>query len=487
MREGRQAQHSEVVSSSVNSRCHVGGHRGRPTSTPTTASDPQKINVSGHLIAPGSPPGTPRAECNVMPLAEKPVETICTESACISSSGRRRYRLHSLVAAIALLFVQGLAVGPGQAMASDGVWGATEVAVAPSASQVPTSATEILELPFADAPIDAAIGMDTRDSTEVPPAQTIPFAHRVGDRFRLRIERTVRERMDRRQSQKDSKQSNTFAADIDVEIVSLYGDGYVAELHWLALERGSRRVACYPPTAANAAVRDSVGGGVLRIAVQSDGTATSILNWMEVRDALARFHRARALRYQRETKKPVDLEAIERRLLRRAVVEPVLLGDWNQVYAACGVSLRPGETVTRRVDVPTTGGRASTGARATLPAVDVQDMDIYRNEHDAVVGLVYSSQKTIGTRSKASSTPRDRIASMLPGSEATQDIRVDERVLIHFDAETEMIHGTRRRDLHTGGANKRHVVETLRFSELPVPGAQEDVAPAEDDRTLARR
>ena len=418
----------------------------------------------------------------------------------VSSAHRRRGGIARAAGLTLLAFLAGISLCAGSTFAGDGR--SVQVPQKSATSQSKSVSAQPVSLPLAthgrfhgDTPWGSPEGEAERrsepatseaEAPRVPEAeQTILFAHRVGDTYRLRIERTVREQAGSKKPQRGAAvRQDKFAADIHVEVVSLYNEGYVVELHWLALERNGRRVACFPPAPENAAIRDSVGGGVLRIAVQSDGTATSILNWLEVRDALTRFHRTHALRYQKETKKAVDFDAMERRLLRRAVVEPVLLGDWNQIYAACGVTLRPGKPLTRRVEVPTTGG-----LQATLPAVDVQVMDVYRNERDAIVGLVYTSKKEIGARpvSRSADERSDRIQSMLPGSQATKDIRVDERVLIHFDAETQAIHGTRRRDLHTGGRGARHVVETLRFSELPAEARRDSAVPDLRAQPLATR
>jgi hypothetical protein len=152
-------------------------------------------------------------------------------------------------------------------------------------------------------------------AVEFPEAVAIPFGHRVGDRWRLHVER---------REERAGRAEPLVTSEAEAEVLSLYGRDLLVELRWLSVTEGARTLSLSPRSAENAASADLRGGGRLALRVDRQGTAVDVLNADEVRAALARA-RGRAVT---EAAWPAEREA--------------LLVTWNTVYRACGVPITPG-------------------------------------------------------------------------------------------------------------------------------------------------
>lgn len=171
---------------------------------------------------------------------------------------------------------------------------------------------------------DAGPGAEERAA----PRSTIPFRHRVGDRWRLVIERRAVE---------DGLEGPAEVLAHEAHVVSPLRRDFLVEL--LALERRTddARELLQPRGPRNAASLDRLGGGRLALRVDRTGTAVGLENRDEVRRALERAHGA-AL-------PPPQAEALL----------ADLLAGWNAAYRACGVPLVPGREV--HTEIPALGAQ----------------------------------------------------------------------------------------------------------------------------------
>jgi hypothetical protein len=155
-------------------------------------------------------------------------------------------------------------------------------------------------------------------AVEVPASVAIPFAHRVGERWRILVDR---------REDVGGRTGTTVATEAEAEVVSLYGRDFLVDLRWLSVTEAARTTVLASRSAANAPLLDARGGGRLSLRVDRQGTAVDLLNADEVRTALARA-RGRAIA---ESAWPAERTA--------------LLATWNTVYRACGVPIAPGTDV----------------------------------------------------------------------------------------------------------------------------------------------
>ena len=142
----------------------------------------------------------------------------------------------------------------------------------------------------------------------------IPFEHRVGERWRLVVER---------REGSGGQEGPATESEVEAEVLSPYGRDLLVEVRALAMRAGGRRQALAPRAPENAAALDARGGGRLALRVDHQGSASDLLNGEEVRAALVR-----AGRDVGETAWPAAKQA--------------LLEEWNTAYRACGVPLVPG-------------------------------------------------------------------------------------------------------------------------------------------------
>src|SRR5688572_692109 len=78
---------------------------------------------------------------------------------------------------------------------------------------------------------------------EVPASVAIPFGHKVGDRWRLLVER---------REDVAGRKGRVVATEAEAEVLSPYGRGFLVDLRWLSLTEGSHTVSLAPRSAANA-------------------------------------------------------------------------------------------------------------------------------------------------------------------------------------------------------------------------------------------
>lgn len=283
----------------------------------------------------------------------------------------------------------------------------------------------------------------------------IPFERAVGDTYALAVTH---------EAVRDGVVVGRERHELLVTVRSPLGDGWVVEVRHQALVRDGVRHDLSAHGEAVDALRDELGGGVLRLRVDGRGTAERILNWRQVESALARtadrLLAERARRHGLSGAAMARARALLEASLARPVAEPILMADWNIVYAACGVRLQPGVPETRRVDVP----RADGGA-------PIRAVDRRRLTADGTGGrswLRFVSDVRFGDDGRV----------RFGAAEA----HLTERAEITFDRTTRLLAGERVRTLRT----PRHVThEIVRFAEREAPVAADRVSERPLEPTLA--
>lgn len=275
----------------------------------------------------------------------------------------------------------------------------------------------------------------------------IPFEHALGKTYGLAITHEARV---------DGATRSLERHDLAVTVRSPLGDGWLVDVRHVALAKDGRRVDLSERTEANAALLDELGGGVLRLRVDRRGTAEAILNWKQVEAALART-KARLLA-EREARHGLHGAALERARslldasLARPVIEPLLLADWNIVYAACGVRLRTTAPETRRVEVPRADGGGA------IPALDRRSLTPLTDANGVVQALRFVSDVLFGDSGRV----------LFGDTEAI----LTERAVIHYDRATGLLDGERVRTLRQAGRTSEEIVrfrETARPLEARAP------------------
>ncbi|MDJ0976102.1 MAG: hypothetical protein QNJ98_16705 [Planctomycetota bacterium] len=280
----------------------------------------------------------------------------------------------------------------------------------------------------------------------------IPFEHSVGETYGLEITREARV---------DGATRSLERHELAVTVRSPLGDGWLVDMRHQALIKNGVRIDLAERTETNAALLDELGGGILRLRVDERGTAESILNWKQVEAALART--TERLLADRVARHGLEGEALTRARelleasLARPVIEPLLMADWNIVYAACGVRLRPGAPDVRQVDVPRADGGAA------VPATDTRSLTPVRDADGDVAALRFVSDVRFGDGGRVRFGSAEAILT--------------ERAVITYDPRTGLIDGERVRTLRRGA---RTAEEIVRFRETPEPRGAESPRAAGD-------
>lgn len=185
---------------------------------------------------------------------------------------------------------------------------------------MPTSrpAARWIALTLALGVLDATASAERPAAPEPATAEvTIPFAHGVGDRWRLTFECEERGAEER---------AAVVVHEAEAAVLSPLGRDLLVELRWWQQTAAGRTLALWPRREESAAALDARGGGRLLLRVDVRGSALAVTNREE---ALAALERA-------EGRALAAAEA-EQRIQR-------LLDEWNVAYGACGVPLVPGAT-----------------------------------------------------------------------------------------------------------------------------------------------
>jgi hypothetical protein len=143
----------------------------------------------------------------------------------------------------------------------------------------------------------------------------IPFAHAVGERWRLSFQLEER---------RGDEAPVVVRHDADVAVLSPLGRDLLVDLTWTHRSEERETLALWPRREASAAALDQRGGGRLVLRVDAAGSALAVTN------------REEAL---------VALERAAGRVFSPAQAEQRLAGlleEWNVAYGACGVPLVPG-------------------------------------------------------------------------------------------------------------------------------------------------
>jgi hypothetical protein len=143
----------------------------------------------------------------------------------------------------------------------------------------------------------------------------IPFAHAVGERWRLSFELEER---------RGEEAPVVVRLDAEVLVLSPLGRDLLVDLTWTHRTQGRETLALWPRREESAATLDQRGGGRLVLRVDAGGSALAVANREEALLALERAA-GRAL-------PPAEAE---QRLAG-------LLEEWNVAYGVCGVPLVPG-------------------------------------------------------------------------------------------------------------------------------------------------